>query len=120
MRKGEINQVNMKCPFWLKAVLYIAFIMYAVNLIPYLSSWNSLIYHLGIYGVVFFVCYCFILISIVLILKELRLGYYLFLIFSAAVVILFLLSGKNFSFEQAVLRPVVFCSLVISGVNSKL
>ena len=104
---------------WFKIVLCIMFIMYTVTLIPYIMAWNSVTYHLGVYGIVFFICYLMILISIGMMLRGFKMGYYIFLGASALIPVIYLLQGTNFSLEQAILRPVIFCGLVALGVNSK-
>ncbi len=106
-------------PLWFEITLYLMFLMYTVTLISYLTTIESLTYHLGIFALVFIVFYFAILVAILMMLRGLKLGYYIFLASSLFIFIVYLIQGDNFSLEQAILRPIIFSSLVVLGVNSK-
>ena len=111
--------MKLENPLWFKILLLVMLMMYVVTLIPFIVATKSVTYYLGVFGLLFFVCYFMIINSIVLMLLRDKRGYYIFLFFQAFIPIIYLIEGNNFSLEQAILRPIIFCGLVFLGINSK-
>lgn len=111
--------VNYKETLWFKIVLVIMLLLYIVTIIPFIFSINGATYHLGLYAYVISGLYFATIISIIVLLIGKKIGFYMFVILQILIFLTYMIMDCNFSLEQAVLRPVVFCGLVTLGVNSK-
>lgn len=111
--------MNYKETLWFKIVLVIMLLLYIVTITPFIFSINGATYHLGLYTYAISGLYFATIISIIVLLLGKKIGFYMFIILQILIFLTYMIMGSNFSLEQAVLRPVIFCGLVALGVNSK-
>lgn len=111
--------MKLENPLWFKILLLLILIVYIVTITPFIVSTKSITHYLGMYGLLLFICYFLIITAIILMLVRDKRGYYLFLFSQAMIPIIYLIEGSYFSIEKAIFTPVIYCGLVILGVNSK-